>query len=239
MFARVTIRASAVAASVRFYETVLATLGRRPVAAADWGDFAIAPAADHEPVTRRLHIGFVAGSRAEVDAFWRTGIDHGYRDVGEPGPRPQYRHDYYGAFLTDPDGNSAEAVHHGALHAGDVIDHLWMRCANVAATTSFYETIARHAGLTVADTSDDHAWFKGAGGSFTLVAGEPTQHVHLSFAAGDVDSVDAFHRAAREAGYPDAGSPGDGSVGGRARYAAAVLDPGANVVELVNHDARA
>ena len=192
------------------------------------------PPAIDEPVTRRLHVGFVAGSRAEVDAFWRTGIDHGYRDDGEPGPRPQYRHDYYGAFLADPDGNSAEAVHHGALHAGDVIDHLWMRCANVAATTSFYETIAPYAGLTVADTSDDHAWFKGASGSFTLVPGEPTQHVHLSFAAGDVASVDAFHRAAREAGYPDAGAPGDRSSSGRDGYAAAVLDPGANTIELVH-----
>jgi catechol 2,3-dioxygenase-like lactoylglutathione lyase family enzyme len=239
MFARVTIRVSDVAASQRFYETVLASLGRRQVSAADWGDFAIAAAGEDATVTRRLHIGFIAGSRAEVDAFWRTGIEHGYRDDGKPGPRPQYRHDYYGAFLTDPDGNSAEAVHHGALHAGDVIDHLWMRCANVAATTSFYETIAPHAGLTVADTSDDHAWFKGASGSFTLVPGEPTQHVHLSFAVADVATVDAFHGAALQAGYPDAGSPGDGSVSGRARCAAAVLDPSANVVELVNHDARA
>jgi catechol 2,3-dioxygenase-like lactoylglutathione lyase family enzyme len=37
------------------------------------------------------------------------------RDDGAPGPRPQYGGDYYGAFLLDPDGNSAEAVHHGSL----------------------------------------------------------------------------------------------------------------------------
>ena len=209
MFARVTIRVSDADASRRFYETVLATLGRRPVAAADWGDFALAPAGDGAPVTRRLHLGFVAGSRAQVDAFWRAGVDNGYRDDGEPGPRPQYRHDYYGAFLTDPDGNSAEAVHHGALHAGDVIDHLWLRAADVRAAASFYETIAAYAGLTVADTSDDHAWFKGASGSFTIVSGEPTQHLHLSFAARDIETVDVL------------------------------LDPNANVVELVNHAARA
>lgn len=46
-----------------------------------------------------------------MDAFWRAGIDAGYRDDGAPGPRPVYGPDYYGGFLLDPDGNSAEAVH--------------------------------------------------------------------------------------------------------------------------------
>jgi hypothetical protein len=53
-----------------------------------------------------------------VDEFWRVGTAAGYRDDGVPGPRPQYRADYYGAFLLDPDGNSIEAVHHGALRRG-------------------------------------------------------------------------------------------------------------------------
>ena len=34
----------------------------------------------------------------------------GYRDDGQPGPRPQYSPDYYGSFLLDPDGNNIEAV---------------------------------------------------------------------------------------------------------------------------------
>jgi hypothetical protein len=38
-----------------------------------------------------------------VDEFWRAGTDAGYRSDGEPGPRPQYEPDYYGAFLLDPD----------------------------------------------------------------------------------------------------------------------------------------
>jgi hypothetical protein len=64
-------------------------------------------------VTRRLHIAFVAPSRAGVDEFWRAGTSAGYRDDGRPGARPQYSAGYYGAFLLDPDGNSTEAVHHG------------------------------------------------------------------------------------------------------------------------------
>ena len=82
---------------------------------AAWNDFSLAPASAERPVTRRLHIGFAAPSRAHVDEFWKAGTAAGYRDDGAPGLRPQYSDDYYGAFLLDPDGNSAEAVHHGSL----------------------------------------------------------------------------------------------------------------------------
>ena len=61
-------------------------------------------------MTRGLHVGFRAPSREAVDAFWQAGIDAGYRDDGAPGPRTAYGPDYYGGFLLDPDGNSAEAV---------------------------------------------------------------------------------------------------------------------------------
>ena len=53
---------------------------------------------------------------------WRAGTGAGYRSDGEPRPRPEYRDDYYGAFLLDPDGNSAEAVHHGAMRESGKID---------------------------------------------------------------------------------------------------------------------
>jgi catechol 2,3-dioxygenase-like lactoylglutathione lyase family enzyme len=198
MFARVTIRVSDAEASERFYETVLAALDVRRRPAGDWRDFTIAPAGNDASVTRRLHIGFGAATRAHVDAFWRAGIGAGHRDDGAPGPRPQYRHDYYGAFLLDPDGNSAEAVHHGALDAADVIDHLWLRVSDVRATTGFYESIAPHAGLTLASADEDHAWFQGSSGSFTLVAGEPTRHLHLAFGAGEDEPP-----ASRDGGLPD------------------------------------
>jgi catechol 2,3-dioxygenase-like lactoylglutathione lyase family enzyme len=87
-------------ASERFYETVLGTLGIEQTYKSEhlveWGDFALSPASAERPVTRRLHIGFVAPSREQVDAFWRVGTEAGYRDAGAPGPRPQYSPDYYG-----------------------------------------------------------------------------------------------------------------------------------------------
>ena len=42
-----------------------------------------------------------------------------------------------------------------------------------------------------------------------LLAGEPTEHVHVAFPARDNATVDAFHRAAVEAGYRDNGAPGE------------------------------
>ena len=115
MFDHVTIRVADVGAAERFYDTVLAALGfgRSSDSAGlpEWDDFSLAAADDQSPVTRGLHVGFVAPSREAVDEFWRAGVAAGYRDDGEPGPRPQYSPDYYGGFLLDPDGNSAEAVH--------------------------------------------------------------------------------------------------------------------------------
>ncbi len=108
MFDHVTIRAADRDASERFYEIVLPTVGVERTGAdehyVEWGDFSLTGASPEKPVTRRLHIGFVASSRAEVDEFWRVGTAAGYRDDGPPGPRPQYRRDYYGSFLLDPDG---------------------------------------------------------------------------------------------------------------------------------------
>lgn len=58
------------------------------------------------------HYAFAAGSRAEVDAFYRAAMAAGGRDNGAPGLRPHYYSDYYGAFVLDPDGNNVEAVCH-------------------------------------------------------------------------------------------------------------------------------
>jgi hypothetical protein len=59
--------------------------------------------ADGRPVTRDLHVAFVAPSREAVDDWWQTMTRAGYRDEGEAGPRPQYSPDYYGGFVLDPD----------------------------------------------------------------------------------------------------------------------------------------
>jgi catechol 2,3-dioxygenase-like lactoylglutathione lyase family enzyme len=188
------------------------------------------------PATRGLHIGFVAPSRAHVDELWRVGTSAGYRDDGAPGPRPQYRDDYYGSFLLDPDGNSAEAVHHGALRWGGIVDHLWIRVADVAAAKRFYETVAPHAGFRLETDTPELVHFVGETGSFSLVDGTPTAHVHMAFPVGDDATVDAFHAAATQAGYADFGAPGERRSYHPGYYGAFVLDPDGNNIELVNHN---
>lgn len=236
-----TIRVSDHDASVRFYETVLGTLGIERTSAGDhfveWDDFSLA--ADERPVTRGLHVGLVATSREHVDAFWRAGVDAGFESDGAPGPRPQYRHDYYGAFLLDPDGNSVEAVHHGELRQGGNVDHLWIRVDDVEEAARFYELVARHAGCRRNERATDRAQFLGESGSFSLVpGGTRTEHVHLAFPAPDDATVQAFHRDATTAGYRDHGAPGERPEYHPGYYAAFVLDPDGHNVELVNHNRR-
>jgi catechol 2,3-dioxygenase-like lactoylglutathione lyase family enzyme len=116
VFDHIGIAVSDLAASERFYRTVLSALGVEPSHADDalveWEDWDIGPTDGEHPVTRGLHIGFRARDRAQVDAFWQAGIEAGYRDDGEPGPRARYGPTYYGAFVLDPDGHNVEVVNH-------------------------------------------------------------------------------------------------------------------------------
>jgi catechol 2,3-dioxygenase-like lactoylglutathione lyase family enzyme len=242
VFDHVTIRVSDLEASRRFYDIVFdavefpgpPTTGGHFV---EWNDFSISQASPERPVTRRLHVGFVAPTRAHVDTFWSELTKAGYRDDGAPGLRPQYRLDYYGAFVLDPDGNSAEAVHHGLVASrSGTIDHLWLRVADVAAAKDFYETIAPVAGFELGYESDERVSFGRREGGFSLVRGEPTENVHIAFAAADREAVDAFHSVAVEAGYRDNGPPGERPVYHRGYYGAYVLDPDDNTVEAVFHD---
>lgn len=57
------------------------------------------------------HFSFVAYSKEAVDAFYQAAIEAGAENAGEPGPRPDYTPDYYGAFVYDLDGNKLEATY--------------------------------------------------------------------------------------------------------------------------------
>jgi catechol 2,3-dioxygenase-like lactoylglutathione lyase family enzyme len=109
-------------ASKAFYRTVLAALEIPSI----WedergGQYAnLVVMGPGEPSTP-IHIGFVARTREEVDAFHAAGLAAGYRDNGAPGVRDRYSSEaaglYYAAFLFDPDGNNIEAVHRGEYPA--------------------------------------------------------------------------------------------------------------------------
>ncbi|MBZ9656279.1 VOC family protein [Phyllobacterium lublinensis] len=61
-----------------------------------------------------VHVAFRVGSRTMVDAFYKAAIAAGGTDNGQPGLRPHYHPNYYGAFVRDPDGHNIEAVCHEA-----------------------------------------------------------------------------------------------------------------------------
>lgn len=246
MFDHVTVRVADRDAAERAYGAGFAALGIAQTGRDDefvqWGDFSIAGAKPGKPATRRLHVGFVAPSRAEVDAFHAAGLGAGAADDGAPGPRPQYRDDYYGGFLRDGDDNSFEAVVHGALRDDGHVDHLWVRVADLAAARRFYDTIAPFARIELAAELPERIRYRragGGGGSLSLVQDEqpPTEGVHLAFPAPDTATVDAFHAAAVAAGYRDDGAPGPRPQYAPGYYGGFVLDADGNSVELVYHGA--
>ena len=106
-------------ASKRFYRAVFEVLGVPIGGEGDdhlWADelfisTAKSPAANGE-LTGRAHFAFQAETREQVAAFHRVGLANGGKDNGAPGER-KYHPGYFAAFLTDPDGNNIEAVHHG------------------------------------------------------------------------------------------------------------------------------
>ena len=244
MFDHVTIRATDRAASERFYDIVLGTLGidqnYRSDTLSMWRDFIVTTTDSEHPPTRRLHIGFVAADHERVRAFWQAGVDAGYRDDGPPGPRPEYGEDYYGGFLLDPDANSAEACYHDNLRRdGGIIDHLWIRVADLASAAAFYETIAPHAGLRRDPDVTDRAQFRGQSGSFSLVPGPRTEYLHMAFGTDDDGDVHRFHETATRAGHRSNGEPGERPRYHPGYYAAFVLDPDGNNIEVVNHHRQA
>jgi len=50
-------------------------------------------------------IAFSARSREVVRSVYKSALAHGGSSEGEPGLRPEYHANYYGAYFRDPDGN--------------------------------------------------------------------------------------------------------------------------------------
>lgn len=66
--------------------------------------------------------------------------------------------------------------------------------------------------------------------------GERPAHLHLAFRAGDRQQVEAFHRAALEAGAQDNGPPGLRPNYSGKYFAAFVIGPDGHNIEVVCHE---
>ena len=107
--------------ALAFYDAVMATIGAKrmlefPEAVAygrEYPEFWVHPPHDGgmANVGNGTHFGFFAASKEEVDAFYKTALEHGGTDDGAPGGRPLYGEAYYGCFVRDLDGHKIEATY--------------------------------------------------------------------------------------------------------------------------------
>ena len=114
------IGAAAFAAMARFYDTLFATLNVQRLYTSEefiiYGHgindttFMLLRRPDATGPQSGFHACFTAGSADQVRTFHDAGIAAGGRDNGAPGLRPEYSRDYYGAFVTDPEGNRLGVV---------------------------------------------------------------------------------------------------------------------------------
>jgi catechol 2,3-dioxygenase-like lactoylglutathione lyase family enzyme len=201
-----------------------------------WGNFALTQTDEEHPTTRRVRIAFIAPTRAQVERFRQAGVQTGLADDGPAGPRADYGDNFYAASLKDRAGNSFEAVHHAGLRPRGNIEHAAIRVTDVEASTAFYSTIGPAASLTIQRQAADGAAFSlgVSDGFLLLIGGEPTGDVHVAF-SGDDDDVRRFHADATRAGYRSNGEPGERPRYHAGYYAAFVLDPDGNNIEVVNH----
>lgn len=58
-------------------------------------------------------VGLKCESKTEVRTAHETSLSNGGTNEGDPGPRPQYGPDFYGAYVRDLDGNKMSFVYFG------------------------------------------------------------------------------------------------------------------------------
>jgi catechol 2,3-dioxygenase-like lactoylglutathione lyase family enzyme len=125
MLHHVSVGVADVARAAKFYDAVLGALGYKrvmeymPYALAygeskDRPEFWVQLPHDRNAasVGNGTHVGFTAKTRNAVHKFHEAAMREGGSNNGEPGPRPDYGPDYYGAFVYDLDGNKIEATLH-------------------------------------------------------------------------------------------------------------------------------
>lgn len=123
------------------------------------------------------------------------------------------------------------------IHRGRLIDHIQLVTSNLAASKKFYRAVLEVLGIPVSGEGERYFWadelFVSTPES-SAAAGVTTGRMHLAFQAGDGATVDRFHAAAIAAGGTDNGAPGERKYH-PAYYAAFVLDPDGNNIEVVHH----
>ena len=125
------------------------------------------------------------------------------------------------------------------LHRGRLIDHIQLVVPDLERSKRFYRAVFDVLGIPLAGEGPEHFWADElfvSTPSSQDAAGKLTGRTHIAFQAGDRAVVDRFHRAAIAAGGRDHGPPGERPYH-PGYYAAFVLDPDGNNIEVVHHGA--
>ena len=131
-----------------------------------------------------------------------------------------------------------------------MIDHLSLAVTDLPRSQGFYDAVLAALGhRRVMDMEGDGYAAAGYGasehpptfwigvglGPEPVAAPRPPVGQHIAFAAPDRAAVDAFHRAALEAGGGDNGAPGLRPEYHPNYYAAFIIDPDGYHIEAVSH----
>jgi catechol 2,3-dioxygenase-like lactoylglutathione lyase family enzyme len=190
-----------------------------------WGNFALTQADDEHPIARRVRSR--SPRRRQLTSIASR------RPAAAPGSSmspPAKRFPNRSPTVTRPFSKIRPAIVSApsivSARAKDNIDRLAIRVADLEASAAFYTTIGPAANLTLGRRTHDRASFSvGAeGGRLLVIAGEPTQNLHLAF-SGEDDDVRHFHADAVAAGYRSNGEPGERPRYHAGYYAAYVFDP--------------
>ena len=120
-----------------------------------------------------------------------------------------------------------------------MFDHVKFGVSDYAASKAFFLKALEPLGLAVvSEGSPSYGIELSADGKASLCmfqTEEKPAHLHLAFVAESRQQVEAFHRAALEAGGKDNGAPGLRPHYHPNYYAAFVLDPDGHNIEAVSH----
>ena len=123
-----------------------------------------------------------------------------------------------------------------------MIDHISLNVSDPAVSRAFYVKALAPLGYEVAAEYGPVVGLKaadaegGPGADLWLAPAMDPAPVHLALTAATAEQVDAFHTAALAAGGRDNGVPGERPHYPPGYYAAFVLDPDGNNLEVVCHD---
>lgn len=119
-----------------------------------------------------------------------------------------------------------------------MFDHVVFGVSDYEASKAFFLKALAPIGLTIVTENQLGIELSADGKSSLCIrkGGEKSGHLHLAFTAKDRQQVEAFYRAALEAGGQDNGAPGLRPNYTGQYYAAFVFGPDGHNIEVVCHE---